>query len=117
MGSLLHDVGEKQKDTQIIKYDNQSSIALAKNPVFQKNTKNIDTQLHFVREKVAENNIKLEYVGTKEKIIDIFTEPLPREAFEYLRQKLGILPSSHYIFLIQKIKGEWKCVQVRRMVV
>ena len=35
------------------------------------------------------------------------------EALEYLHQKLGILPSSHYIFLIQNIKEEWKCVQVR----
>ena len=40
-----------------------------------------------------------------------------REALEYLRQNLGILPSSHYIFLIHNIKGEWECVQVCRMVV
>ena len=39
------------------------------------------------------------------------------EAFEYVRQKLGILPSSHYIFLINNIKGEWKYVQVHNMVV
>jgi hypothetical protein len=31
----------------------------------------------------------LEYIGTKEHIADIFTKPLPRETFEYLRQKLG----------------------------
>jgi hypothetical protein len=29
----------------------------------------------------------VEYIGTKEKIADIFTKPLPREVFEYLRQK------------------------------
>ena len=53
------------------------------------------SKYHFVKEQVAEKNIKLEYVGTKEQIIDIFTKPLPHEAFEYIRQKLGILPSSH----------------------
>ena len=31
----------------------------------------------------------MEYVKTKEQIVDIFTKPLPRETFEYLRQKLG----------------------------
>jgi hypothetical protein len=29
--------------------------------------------------------------GTKEKIADIFTKPLARENFEYLRQKLGVV--------------------------
>ena len=38
-----------------------------------------------------------------------------REALEYIRQKLQILPSSHYIFLIHNIKWEWKCVQVHWM--
>ena len=79
--------------------------------------KHILIKYHFVREQVAEKNIKHGYVGTKEKIVDIFTKPLPREAFDYLRQKLWILPSSHYIFLIQKIKGEWRCVNVHRIFV
>ena len=61
----------------------------------QSKTKHILIKYHFVKEQAAEKNIKLEYVDTKEQIIDIFTKPLPREAFEYLRQKLGILPSSH----------------------
>ena len=38
-------------------------------------------------------------------------------ALEYLFQKLGILPSSHYIFLFLNIKGECKCVQVCRTIV
>jgi hypothetical protein len=56
-------------------------------------TKHIPIKFHFLREQVAEKNIKLEYVGTKEKIADIFTKPLPRETFEYLRQKLGVVSS------------------------
>jgi len=57
--------------------------------------KHIPIKYHFVSEQFPENNIKLEYVGTKEQITDIFTKPLPPEAFEYIRQNLGILPSSH----------------------
>jgi hypothetical protein len=49
---LLQDVGEEQKNATTIRCDNQSSIKLANNPVFHKNTKHIDTQFHFVREKV-----------------------------------------------------------------
>ena len=57
-------------------------------------TKHIPIKYHFVRGQVAEKNIKLEYVGTKEQIGDKFTKPLPREAFEYLCQNLGILKFS-----------------------
>ena len=48
-------------------------------------------KFHFLREQVIEKNIKLEYGEMKEQIVDIFTKPLPRETFEYLRQKLGVI--------------------------
>ena len=75
--------------------DNTSAINISKNHVMHSKTKHIPIKYHFVREQVAEKNIKLEYVCTKEKIVDIFTKYLPHEEFEYLHQNLGILPSSH----------------------
>ena len=76
--------------------DNTSAIIISKNHVMHsKKKKHIPIKYHFVREQVAEKNIKFDYVCTKEQIADIFTKPLPHETFEYLHQKLGILPSSH----------------------
>lgn len=40
---LLNDAGEEQKESTMIKTDNQSTIKLAYNPIFHKNTKHIDT--------------------------------------------------------------------------
>jgi hypothetical protein len=74
-----------------IYFDNTSSISISKNPVIHSQTKHIPIKYHFLREQVAEKNIRVEYVGTKEKVADIFTKPLPREAFEYLRQRLGVI--------------------------
>jgi hypothetical protein len=54
-------------------------------------TKHIPIKYHFLRELVAEKNIKVEYVGIKEQVAYIFTKMLPREAFEYLRQRLGVI--------------------------
>ena len=54
-------------------------------------TKHIPIKYHFLQEQVAEKNIWVEYVGTKEQVADIFTKPLPWEAFEYLRQRLGVI--------------------------
>ena len=36
----------------------------------------------------------MEYVNTKEQIDDIFTKALPKDAYEYLRGKLELIPLS-----------------------
>jgi hypothetical protein len=64
--------------------DNTSSIRISKNPTMHSKTKHIPIKFHFQQEQVTEKNIKLEYIGTKEQIANIFTNPLPRETFEYL---------------------------------
>ena len=57
-------------------------------------TKHIAIKYHFLRELVHEKEVRLEYVNTKEQIVDIFTKPLPKDAFLYLRGKLGVIPLS-----------------------
>jgi hypothetical protein len=74
-----------------IYYDNTSIISISKNLVMHSKTKHIPIKYHFLWERVAEKNIKVEYVGTKEQVVDIFTKPLPQESFEYLRQRLGVI--------------------------
>ena len=59
-------------------------VNMSKNLVFNSKTKHISIKYHMLREKVIEKEIKLEYVSTKEKIVGIFTKPLPKENFEYL---------------------------------
>ena len=45
----------------------------------------------------------MEYVNTKEKIVDIFTKPLPKDAHEYLRGKLGVIPLSKANWVIEGV--------------
>jgi hypothetical protein len=71
--------------------DNKSAINISKNPIMHSKTKHIPIKYHFLREQAAENNIRVKYMGTKEQVVDIFTKPLPREAFEYLCQRLGVI--------------------------
>eukprot|EP00253_Pinus_taeda_P036705 PITA_36705 len=93
MKQTLQDIQVKSDETIPIFCDNTNAISISKNPVMHSKTKDILIKYHFVREQVAEMNIKVEYIGTKEQIADIFTKPLLCEIFEYLRQKLGIPPS------------------------
>ena len=57
-------------------------------------TKYIAIKYHYLRELVQDKEVKMEYVNTKEKIADIFTKLLPKDAYEYLRGKLGVIPLS-----------------------
>ena len=74
-----------------IYYDNTSAIKISKNLVLHSKTKHIPIKYHFLRKQVNEQKVKLEYVNTKEQVADIFTKPLPKDAFDYLRQKLGVI--------------------------
>ena len=77
--------------------DNKSAISISKNPVMHSKTKHIPIKYHFLREQVLEQKVKLEYVPSKEQVADIFTKPLPKEAFKYLRQKLGVVSAMQRI--------------------
>ena len=90
---MLEDIQVKYDEPIPILCDNTSSINISKNPVMHSKTKHIPIKFHFLREWVTKKTIKLEYIETKEKIAGIFTKPLLRETFEYLRQKLGVIPS------------------------
>ena len=49
-------------------------------------TKDIVIKYHYIRESVQDKEMKMEYVNSKEKIADIFTKPLPKDAHEYIKR-------------------------------
>jgi hypothetical protein len=71
--------------------DNTSAISVSKNPVFHSKTKHIPIKYHFLREQVTNQIVQVHYIPTIEQIADIFTKPLAKTLFEYLRQKLGVI--------------------------
>jgi hypothetical protein len=44
-----------------------------------------------LREKVLENEVRLEHVSTKDQIADIFTKELPKDNFEYLLENVWFI--------------------------
>ena len=89
---LTAELRSSPKEPTVIFEDNQSAMALCKNPQFHGRSKHIDIKHHFIREQVASNNIKLMYCPTKEMTADIFTKGLACEQFCMLRSKAGIVP-------------------------
>ena len=90
--SLLQDLNPIARTpyATIIYCDNQGAIALAKDPKFHPRTKHIAIQHHWVREKIAEQIVDLEYVQTSKQVADGLTKALPKDSFEAFRDALGL---------------------------
>lgn len=73
-----------------INVDNQSAIKLASNPEFHKRSKHIEVRYHFIRQIYERGEIKLDYIQSKHQLADLFTKPLPKQRFSYLRQELDV---------------------------
>ena len=70
--------------------DNIGAIALSSNPMFHARTKHVKIDYHFIREKVCNNDIKVQHVSTVDKIADVFTKGQTAQRFKHLKSKLMV---------------------------
>jgi hypothetical protein len=73
---LLNEFLQVPQKVVTMMVDNQSCIALARNPVHHKRTKHIDIQYHFIREALENERITLNYCPTEEMAADFLTKEL-----------------------------------------
>jgi hypothetical protein len=83
-------LGISQTKATSLLIDSQSTIKLAKNPVFHNKTKHVDTKYHYTRTLIAKGIIKPVYCPSEDQISDIFTKPLGKIKFTKFREELGI---------------------------
>jgi hypothetical protein len=93
MIQTLADLKVNYTDPITIHCDNTSAISVPKNPVLHSKIKHIPIKYHFLREKVTNRVVQLNYIPSTEHIVDFFTKPLATTPFGYLRQKLGVITS------------------------
>ena len=55
------------------------------------NTKHVEIDRHFIKEKIENERVSLLYTPTSQQIADILTKALPRKVFEELNTKLGLI--------------------------
>lgn len=87
---VLNDLDIIPEDKPVILYeDNRGCIGMATN-LESKRARHIDITHHFVRDSVANNKIKIEYIRTNDQLADIFTKATDTASFKKFRHQLGI---------------------------
>ena len=74
----------------ILKQDNQSTIAIATNPVHHHRVKHMLVRMGHVRENIEAKVISLVYCRTEDMIADILTKALPHQQHDKLTSLLGL---------------------------
>lgn len=87
---LLGEILEQPCVKATIRIDNQSAIALTKNPVFHGRSKHIHSRYHFIRECVEKGQVNVEHVAGNQQKADILTKALGRIRFKEMRDLIGM---------------------------
>jgi hypothetical protein len=64
-----------------LKINNQSAIALCKNPVYHNRSKHIDVHYHFLQKCVENGEVVVSYTMMKNQLADLLTKALGRTHF------------------------------------
>jgi hypothetical protein len=76
LARLLTDMIGIESGAPELLVDNQSAIALSKNPVLHERSKHIGVRYHYLYECVDEGRIIIDYIATEEQLVDILTKAL-----------------------------------------
>ncbi|XP_056160962.1 uncharacterized mitochondrial protein AtMg00810-like [Syzygium oleosum] len=88
--ALLRDLGISWQGPPVLWCDNISAIYLTGNPIFHARTKHVEIDYHFVRERIAKNQLHVQYISTTDQPADIFTKGLSTARFRLLQSKLTV---------------------------
>jgi len=64
---------------------------MSRNPVFHDRSKHIDIDYHYVRDKVAQGDLVVQYVPSHLQLADMFTKGLSSSRFCFLRDNLSVM--------------------------
>jgi len=86
---LMRDLGHPQ-DTPTLWCDNQSTVAITKDPLFSARSKHIEARYFFIRELVEARRLHTQHIRGTDNVADIFTKPLVKDDHHRLVMKLGL---------------------------
>ena len=70
--------------------DNQAAIAYTKDPRYHCKSKHKETKYNFVKDIVAQKEIKIQYISTQQMVADPLTKPVTRDVYAIHSRSLGL---------------------------
>lgn len=90
---FLYELGEHQNPVKLY-VDNQAAIRLICNPVYHQRSKHIDVRYKFIREKVEQGTLIVEYIESSNQLADFLTKALSCQKFSINRNRVLCLISN-----------------------
>ncbi|KAG8502503.1 hypothetical protein CXB51_000098 [Gossypium anomalum] len=106
---LLGEVGVITCQTPVIWCDNTSTVSMAANPTHHAKVKHVEIDHHFVREKVLDGTLQVNYVPSDKQIADALTKPIMPKTFGSVRQALCVLSNDTASALKEQEKKPGEC--------
>ena len=86
---ILKDLEIKIKESMMSYWDNKATINIVNSPIHDQ-TKHVEVDLHFIKEKLDSGEICTPYISSTGKLADILTKALPNIGFHQILDKLGM---------------------------
>ena len=88
--SLFSEIGYPVQGASSLHLDNQSAIAVTKNPEHHGRMKHLDVRYLWLRDYVKAGHIDVGYIPTASMPANIMTKALPKGSVEAMRRMLGL---------------------------
>jgi hypothetical protein len=92
--NILQELSISMNGPTIIMEDNQSTIAIANNPIHHQRVKHLDVKSHFLRDHIEKGDVELVYCPTEDQIADLLTKPLSASQHWKLVSLMGMRSES-----------------------
>ncbi|KAM1002881.1 hypothetical protein FF1_003218 [Malus domestica] len=104
--NMIRDLHVYLPSAPVLHCDNISALAVSTNPVFHSRIKHLDTDFHFIREKVQKGDLLVHYVSTIDQVANILTKGLHSPVFvrHCVNLNLGI-PVDFFCFFRDLVYG------------
>jgi hypothetical protein len=88
--AVLDELGVSLKEKPCLCCDNLGATYLSANPIFHARTKHIEIDYHFVRERVADKKLSIEFISNMDQVADGFTKALAVKDLHEFKRNLNL---------------------------